>query len=124
MLLDERPYFQHVFSHNYNHWFDDQPSDYYRRHLFLHEGVHGFMNTMLGGCGPVWYMEGMAEMLSTHSWKDGRLTLNFMPKDRDEVPEWGRIKLIKDAVADNRTQSLRSVFEGMRNLTKETELYA
>ena len=66
----------------------------------------------------------MAEMLATHQWKDGRLRLNYFPKNRDEVPEWGRIRLIRDAVADNRAQSLRTVIEGPRNLQKETELYA
>jgi hypothetical protein len=124
LLPRDLPNFPHGYSRNYDLWLYDQPSDYYRRHLLLHEGVHGFMNTLLGSCGPRWYMEGMAEMLATHRWKDGRLTLNYMPNDRDETPEWGRIKLIKDAVADNRPQSLRSVIEGMSNLTKETELYA
>ncbi len=118
------PDFPHGFSLDHELWIYDQPGDYYRRHLLLHEGVHGFMNTVLGGCGPTWYMEGMAEMLSTHELKDSRLKLNYFPKNREEVPEWGRIKLIKDAVAGNRAQSLRTVIEGPRNLQKETELYA
>jgi hypothetical protein len=123
-LPGDLPEFPHGFSRNYELWIYDQPSDYYRRHLLVHEGVHGFMNTVLGNCGPKWYMEGMAEMLATHQWKDGRLKLNYMPKNREEVPEWGRIKLIKDAFADNRAQLLRAVVEGPRNLQKETELYA
>ncbi len=118
------PDFLHGFSAGHELWIYDQPSDYYRRHLLLHEGVHGFMNAVLGGCGPTWYMEGMAEMLATHELQDGRLKLNYFPKNREEVPEWGRIKLIKDAVAGNRSESLRSVIEGPRNLQKETELYA
>jgi hypothetical protein len=118
------PDFPHGFSRSYELWIYDQPSDYYRRHLLFHEGVHGFMNTVLGGCGPTWYMEGMAEMLATHELKDGRLKLNYFPKNREEVSEWGRIKLIKDAFANNRAQPLRTVIEGPRNLQKETELYA
>ena len=82
------------------------------------------MNTVLGGCGPTWYMEGMAEMLATHELNAGRLTVNYFPKNREEVPEWGRIKLIKDAVAGNRRNRWRTVIEGPRNLQKETELYA
>jgi hypothetical protein len=35
-------------------WLRDQPSDYYRRHLLLHEGTHAFMVAFLGGCGPGW----------------------------------------------------------------------
>ena len=42
-------------------------------------------------------MEGMAELLSTHRWAEGRLTLNWIPTSREEVPMWGRIKIIKDA---------------------------
>ena len=118
------PDFPHGFSGSHELWIFDQPSDYYRRHLLLHEGVHGFMNTVLGGCGPTWYMEGMAEMLATHDLQDGRLTLNYLPQNREEVPEWGRIRLINDAVAGNRAKSLRTVIEGPRNLQKETELYA
>jgi hypothetical protein len=124
LLPGDLPEYPHGYSRNYELWIYDQPSDYYRRHLLIHEGVHGFMNTVLGSCGPKWYMEGMAEMLATHQWKDGRLKLNYMPKNRDEVPEWGRIKLLKDAFADNRAQTLRAVIDGPRNLQKETELYA
>ena len=32
-------------------WVYDQPSDYYRRHLLLHEGTHAFMLRWLGGAG-------------------------------------------------------------------------
>jgi hypothetical protein len=98
-------------------WLHDQPTDYYRRHLLLHEGTHVFMASFLGGCGPGWYMEGMAELLGTHrlidqqkqragprapSRSDGRapvITLRIMPRSRQEVPMLGRIKLIQDAVA-------------------------
>src|SRR4051812_39317016 len=47
-------------------WLRDQPTDYYRRHLLMHEGTHAFMIAFLGGCGPGWYMEGTAELLGTH----------------------------------------------------------
>jgi hypothetical protein len=77
-------------------WFKAQPSDYYTRHLMLHEGTHVFMLSFLGGCGPGWYMEGMAELFGTHRYDERykQLTLRTMPRDRDEVPMWGRIKLI------------------------------
>ena len=66
LLPADLPHFLHGFSRNNLLWLYEQPSDYYRRHLLLHEGTHGFMNTVLGGCGPPWYMEGMAELLATH----------------------------------------------------------
>ena len=47
-------------------WLRDQPTPYYRRHLLLHEGTHVFMASFLGGCGPGWYMEGIAELFGTH----------------------------------------------------------
>ncbi len=82
--------------------------DYYRRHLLLHEGTHVFMVAFLGGCGPGWYMEGTAELFGTHrsTSNTGQLTLRIMPRSRDEVPMLGRIKLIHDAIADDRTLTL------------------
>ena len=67
------------------------------------------MNFALGGSGPPWYREGMAELLGTHSWKRGQLTVGYFPKDREEVPYWGRIKLLKDELAAGRGQLLREV---------------
>lgn len=111
LLPPDLPDFAHGYARNYEIWLYDQPSDYYRRHLLLHEGTHVFMNTRLGSCGPPWYMEGVAELLSTHLWREGKLTLGWMPTDRDEVPQWGRIKLIKEAVASGRAKRLREVVD-------------
>src|SRR5207237_7879020 len=63
VLPETLPEFSHGYSYGYELWMNEQPSDYYRRHLLLHEGTHGFMNTVLGSCGPPWYMEGTAELL-------------------------------------------------------------
>lgn len=109
MLPDDLPAFPNGYSRNDELWLYEQPSDYYRRHLFLHEGTHGFMNTVLGACGAQWYMEGIAELLATHQWRDDRLTLNYLPASRDEVPVWGRIKLIQDAVAQRRAKTFPDV---------------
>jgi hypothetical protein len=99
-------------------WVLDQPTEYYRQHLLLHEGTHAFMTKFLGGCGPGWYSEGMAELLATHrfgtegrGWggMGGNLTLNVMPNDRREVPMLGRIKLVRDAVAAGKARTLPEV---------------
>jgi hypothetical protein len=111
LYRDGLPPFKHGFAWDYDLWLYEQPSDYYRRHLLLHEGTHGFMNTVLGGCGPAWYREGTAELLGTHRWHDGRLTLNHMPASREEVPMWGRIKAIKEDYAAYRARPLRAVIE-------------
>jgi hypothetical protein len=92
-------------------WLRDQPTDYYRRHLLLHEGTHAFMTAFLGGCGPGWYMEGTAELLGTHRVdpNTGELTLGIMPRSRDEVPMLGRVKLIDDAKADHHALTFPAV---------------
>ena len=117
------PPFEHGFSWNYDLWLNQQPSPYYRRHLLLHEGTHSFMNTVLGSCGPPWYMEGIAELLATHHWQDGRLTLNHIPTSREEVPMWGRIKIVQDAFAARRAQRLKSVLQYSPSAFLETEPY-
>lgn len=124
LLPGSLPPFEHGYARNYELWLHDQPSDYYRRHLLLHEGTHGFMNTLLGACGPPWYMEGTAEMLATHRWHDSRLTLNYMPGSREEVPLWGRIRIIKDAVAERRAKRLNDVVEYPPHVHLRTEPYA
>jgi len=105
--------FVHGISLGWELWLYDQPTPYYRRHLLLHEGTHVFMATLLGGCGPGWYMEGMAELLATHRLDEqtGRLTLRTMPRTRQEVPMLGRIKLIADAREAERALGLPAVLE-------------
>ena len=98
LLPEENRDFVNGYARNYEFWLVEQPSDYYRRHLLLHEGTHAFMQTQLGGAGPGWYMEGMAELLGTHRWQDGKLTVGVMPASKEATPMWGRIKIIRDAV--------------------------
>jgi hypothetical protein len=131
-------------------WVYDKPVDYSRRHLLLHEGTHGFMVTVLGGMGPPWYMEGMAELLGTHhlgaaavsampgqaTENNGaagaaaagdvtaRLTLNYLPASRDEVPDVARIRIIKDEFAARRAMRLRSIIDYPVEAHEKTEAYA
>ena len=118
------PPFPNGYARNYELWLYDQPSDYYRRHLLLHEGTHGFMNSLLGGCGPPWYMEGMAELMGTHRWGDGRLTMGYMPATREEVPLWGRIKIVKDLFDEHQAKRLIDVIHYSRRAHRENEPYA
>ncbi len=99
MLPADLPPFQNGFQRGHYVWAFDQEDDYYRRHLLLHEGTHAFMDQILGTIGPPWYAEGMAELLGTHRWVDGRLTLGYSPKDRTESEGWGRVKIIRDELA-------------------------
>ena len=90
MFPPEREGLVHGYSIDHEMWLTEQPTAYYRRHLLLHEGTHGFMNTLLGTCGPGWYMEGVAELLGTHRWDGKQLTLGVMPTSREDVPGLGR----------------------------------
>jgi hypothetical protein len=124
LLPDDLPPFEHGFSRGDRLWLNEQPSDYYRRHLLLHEGTHGFMNTVLGACGPPWYMESVAEYLATHRWHNGQLTLAYMPKNRDETPMWGRIRLIQDELARGRAMPLPKLIAVLPTDPQGTDFYA
>jgi hypothetical protein len=91
-------------------WCLDQTSEYYRRHLLLHEGTHVFMDGLAGGLGPRWYAEGMAELLATHRLAEGKLTLNYFPRAAEEVSKWGRIEIVRADFAERRAMTLDRVF--------------
>jgi len=109
LLPPQIPEFKNGYQDGREIWLYDQTSDYYRRHLMLHEGVHGFMALVLGGTGPPWYAEGMAEMLATHRWQNGKMELNVIPQRREEVPGWGRIELVRRDVAKGQVPSVLNI---------------
>lgn len=124
-LLSERnPTYVNGFALGNELWLDEQPSDYYRRHLLLHEGTHSFMLSFLGAAGPGWYMEGMAELIGTHRWQNAELELNIFPTDKESVPMWGRIKLIRAAVADGKQLSLGDVLAISNREALSVDAYA
>ena len=104
-------------------WVFDQSSAYQRRELFLHEGTHAFMFSVLQGAGALWYMEGMAEYLGTHRWQDGRLTLGYTPRSRDESPGWGRIPTIQRLAVEHRALLLKAVTEMSADAFRNEESY-
>jgi hypothetical protein len=124
LLPAELPTFRNGFSWNADLWLIEQPAAYYRRHLLLHEGTHGFMNAALGNCGPPWFMEGLAEFLATHSWVDGKLVLGYFPKAREEVDHWGRIKLVREAIAAGRRRTIDELLALEPQTQLDNENYA
>ena len=110
LIPPDVPNFLAGFNRGHEMWLYLKPGDYYTRHLWLHEGTHAFMQWYLGNSGPPWYSEGMAELLALLEWKDGRLTLNFRATDRDQVPYWGRPKIIREAREIGRLLDLQDVF--------------
>ncbi|WP_040351550.1 hypothetical protein [Blastopirellula marina] len=103
------PNFLHGYSRGDAFWLRDQPSAQYRRHLLLHEGTHALMERMFGGGGPPWYSEGIAEYFGTHYWRDGKLTVGVIPVSKEEMPMWGRIKIIRDDFAASKGKTLDDV---------------
>ncbi len=118
------PAFHHGYSRGLEFWLYEQPNAYYRRHLLLHEGTHSFMFTLLGSGGPPWYSEGMAEYMATHHWGEEGLKLAYFPRDRAEVPELGRIKLLQDAVAAGQAFQLEQVLRFGPDSHQKNEGYA
>lgn len=124
LLPGDLPPFGHGFNRGLEFWTFEQPSDYYRRHLMLHEGTHGFMQTQLGGAGPPWYMEGTAELMATHRWQDGKLLLRHFPRSKQETPQWGRITLVREAVAARKPMSLLEILNFSSQAHLQVEPYA
>ncbi len=105
-------------------WLRNQSSDYYRRHLLLHEGIHALMGWAFGVWGPPWYREGTAEVLSTHHWQEDTLTLAYFPKEKSELRGWGRIEHIQGAVGRNVYRSPRGIYELASEDYDANEAYA
>ena len=124
LFSDELPEFPAGYQQGNNLWVYLQTGSYYTRHLLLHEGTHAFMERFLGGYGPPWYAEGMAELIAVHRWSDGQLELNATIRDRKEVPHWGRAKLIRQDVAAGKSRSLDEVFSLGHSAFRDVHSYA
>ena len=74
------------------------------------------MYLLLGTGGPPGYMEGMAELLATHHWQDGQLSVAYFPAHPEEVQQHGRIEIIRNALAAGHRRGLDDVLM-MRGLT-------
>ena len=109
LMPEDLPPFPAGYQKGSSIWVYVQDGDYYTRHLLVHEGTHAFMQTFLGGYGAAWYAEGMAELLGVHQWKDGKLEINHDIASRNEVPFWGRVKLVKQDRDNRRRKSLDEV---------------
>jgi hypothetical protein len=120
----EIPEFLNGFTRAGQFWCYEQESDYYRRHLVLHEGTHGFMEACLGYMGPPWYAEGMAELLGTHTWKNGKLTLGVMPHHKEQFPLWGRLKIVRDDFNSNNGQTLEQIMSYSADAHRQVRPYA
>src|SRR5690606_33067247 len=105
------PPFAHGRHRDLEFWAYDQPTDYYRRHLVIHEATHCFMSTG-GFVPPPWYMEGMAELFATHDRSSaGAWRFGLMPGGPTGFEGLRRIPLIRQAIREGQARSTKSIRE-------------
>jgi hypothetical protein len=104
-------------------WVHAQPSEYYTRHLTLHEGVHCFAFAAFNGAGPTWFQEGTAELLSTHQGVGPELKVNRIPARREDVPYWGRFTLMNSLREQGKMPSLSAVMGYQPDLRGDVQTY-
>jgi hypothetical protein len=119
LMPPEVPDFENGYTFNHEFWFFEQRSDYYRRHLMLHEGTHGFMLTHFGLSKSPWYFEATAELFGTHAWDGKKLTLRHFPRSREETSYHGRIKLVKEAFAERKAFTLDRIVGASMDLHRD-----
>ncbi|MCA9126537.1 MAG: hypothetical protein KDB22_05605 [Planctomycetales bacterium] len=124
LLPGELPQFPYGFHWGNRIWVSEQDTDYYNRHLLLHEGTHWFMNRKYLNYGPPWLMEGMAEWYGTHYWDGESLQMGIIPKDKHDVPGWGRISLIQDQLDQGIAPSLETILRYDKRAHQQAEAYA
>lgn len=91
-------------------WMEAQSEEYYQRHLMLHEYTHCYSMIMENIGAPVWYLEGIAESIATHSYdQDGKIRLNVIPDNKNKFGGLGRITLIEEDVLAGPPKSMYEV---------------
>lgn len=118
------PEFQHGWQSGDRIWIQEQPSPYYRRHLMLHEGTHWFMFRKYGRYHAPWLMEGLAEWMGTHRLHAGQLELGIVPRDRLEVPFWGRISILQDQTAKGVAPGMDQIWRYSDSAHQQVDAYA
>jgi hypothetical protein len=118
------PSFLNGYARDQEIWVYEQPSDYYRRHLLLHEGTHAYMVWRYKSVGPPWYMEGTAEYFGTHLWQNNKLRLGYFPANKEQTSDWGRVRIIKDEVEAGRAMSLVGIMKYDSRAHLRNEPYA
>jgi hypothetical protein len=104
------PAFDNGFCAGMRFWLMEQSNPAYRRHLLLHEGVHAFTLTLRRLNTPVWYAEGIAELLATHRLDNGTFQSTPIPLAADDVEQLGRIEAVRELREQHLTPSLTDVF--------------
>ncbi len=122
-LPPETPPFEFGYSSPTTIWCHEQPSDYYNRHLLMHEGVHAAALNCFGGIGPAWYGEGTAEWLATHRMGPSGLQIASVPDVAADAEHWGRISIVRRAAERSTIPSLAEVMSRPGRIDGDVEIY-
>jgi hypothetical protein len=91
-------------------WIRVQETEYYTRHLFLHEATHARMMAVsqFQGDGTLWFHEGIAEYIATHIIDTAtlRIQLTAWPRDPRQLPGWNHFTKLQEANKADRTSTL------------------
>ena len=110
LLPDDLPPFLNGRHQDQEFWVNEQETDYYRRHLVIHEFTHCFMFFDPDVHIPRWYMEGMAELFGTHRIDaNGRYEFRVMPDQQEHFDGLGRIPLVRSEIAQGHWKSLEDL---------------
>ncbi len=123
LLPDHIPEFPFGYAYDDEIYVLAQKSEYYTRHLMLHEGAHSFAFHVFGNAGPTWFMEGTADLLALHSGQGSSTRIHQIPKDRHDVPYWGRFKLMGQIRERSQIPSIETVMRYAPTLTGNVEMY-
>ncbi len=125
LLPAKLPPFFHGRHSGQQFWMYEQDSDYYRRHLLLHEATHCFMTIGLNPYPPVWYLEGMAELFATHRSNDsGKWDFAIMPEVDEGLSGWGNIRRIQQLLEAGEQKTLSQVMQLQPNAFLKKDAYA
>lgn len=111
LLRNDLPDQFHGRQAGYQFWMMDQPQDYYRRHLLLHEATHAFMLAIARLDAPVAYLEGMAEHFGTHQVIGGKLQMRLVPSNRSDFRGHDRLFLMRRDVKQRGIPGLLDINE-------------
>ena len=113
LLTDRVPQFENGRHMRYEFWANDQPYDYYKRHLVLHEFTHTFMTCVTGmrNTAPVWYMEGMAEYFAAHRLTKAGVEFGVMPENLKDYQGFRRIRTLRESIAAGPPKSMAAVMQ-------------
>ncbi len=125
LIPENLPPIEHGRHRRNEFWLREQPYDYYRRHLLIHEATHCFMTFMPENRAPVWYLEGMAEMFGTHRpGADGKWQFVVMPTSPEAFAGFGRVSILPKAFLVHRGWTISQVMDYPAEKYLDPEPYA